>query len=54
MTRREEIEGDQQVSREENSGSAVRDRTERFLSLETLLQLLNELAVTRSPTFEVL
>jgi hypothetical protein len=39
---------------EENSGGAVRDLTKCFLSLQTLLQLLNELAVARSPTFEVL
>jgi hypothetical protein len=34
--------------------SAVRDRTKCFFSLQTLLQLPNELAVTRSPTFEAL
>jgi hypothetical protein len=32
----------------------VRDRTKCFLFLQTLLQFLNELAVARTPTFEVL
>jgi hypothetical protein len=47
--------GGRDAARQERvSGHAARDRTECFLSLQTLLQLLNELAVTRSPTFEVL